>query len=68
MEFGILVKFEKDSQPEGLLLHFKEEPTMAEVASLVKSSVVGGQPYSWQVHEVNRSVNQAADWLARQAA
>ena len=66
MEFGILVKFEKDSQPEGLLLHFVEEPTMVEVASLVKASIIGGQPSSWHVHEVNRSVSQANDWRLRQ--
>jgi hypothetical protein len=67
MTFGILVKFEAESEPFGLLLHFQEEPTPAEVASLVRSSMVGDFAHSWQVHEVNRSQSEAADWRNRHA-
>jgi hypothetical protein len=68
MKFGILVKFEKDTAPYGLLLHFTEEPTMAEVSTLVRSSVVGdAEPFSWFVHEVNASKADAAEWRARHA-
>jgi hypothetical protein len=65
MKFGILVKFHAESEPMGLLLHFCQEPTMAEVETLVSSSLVGGFAHSWFVHEVNSSKSDAADWRAR---
>ena len=64
---GVKVTFEKGSEPFGLLLHFTEEPTMAEVTSLVRSSVIGGAPHSWFVHELNRSTTDAQEWNDRQA-
>ena len=64
MTFQVRLTFDGGSI-EGLNLFFAEEPTPAELETLIRSSVVGDMAKSWRLDQIDNAAWRAEEYRAK---